>query len=51
MPQNLIYAITTRKMHRRRCQGYLAVIKDTKANKKVVDNVSVVCEFSNVFPE
>ena len=51
MPQNLISVITARKMFRRGCQGYLAMVEDTKANKKTVENVPVVCEFSNVFPE
>ena len=51
MPKNLISAITARKMLRRGCQGYLAVVRDTKANKGVVENVPLVCEFLDVFPE
>ena len=27
-PQNLIYTITTRKMLRKGCQGYLALVRD-----------------------
>ena len=49
MPQNLIFAITAKKMLRRVCQGYLAVVRDTKANKGAVENMLVVCEFLDVF--
>ena len=51
MPQNLISAITARKMLRRGCQGYLAVVRDVQADKGSVDRVPVVCEFQDVFPE
>ena len=45
VPQNLISVITARKMLRRGCHGYLDVVRDTKENKKLVENMSVVCEF------
>ena len=51
MPHNLISAITVRKMFRRRCQGCLAVVRDIKADKGINNNVSVVCEFPDVFLE
>ena len=51
MPQNIISAITARKMLRRGCKGYLAVVRDTKVKTGAVQNVLVVCEFSDVFPE
>ena len=51
MPQNLISAITARKMLRRDCQGYLAVVRNMEADKGTVDRVPVVCEFPDVFPE
>ena len=51
MPQNLISAITAKKMLRRGCQGYLAVVRNAEADKGVVDRVPVVCEFPDVFPE
>ena len=51
MPQNLIFAITARKMLRRGCQGYLAVVRDVEADKGAVERVPVVCEFPDVFPE
>ena len=51
MPQNLISAITARKILRRECQGYLAMVRDTKVDKGVVEKLPVVCEFSNIFSE
>ena len=51
MPQNIISAIIARKMLRRGCKGYLAVVRDTKVETGAVQNVAVVCEFSDVFPE
>ena len=51
MPQNLISALTARKMLRRGCQGYLAVVRDVEAKKGAVEKVPVVCEFPDVFPE
>ena len=43
MPQNLIYVITARKMLRRGCQGYLAVVRDAEADKGAVERVPMVC--------
>ena len=51
MPQNLISAITARKMLRRGCQSYLTVVRDVEADKGAVDRVPVVCEFPDVFLE
>ena len=51
MPQNLISTITARKMLRRGCQGYLAVVRDVQADKGSVDRVPVVYEFQDIFPE
>ena len=51
MPQNLISALIARKMLRRGCQGYLAVVRDVKAKKGTVEKVHVVYEFPDVFPE
>ena len=51
MPQNLISAITARKMLRRGCRGYLAVVRNVEAETGAVKNVPVVCEFPDVFPE
>ena len=51
MPQNLISVITARKMLRRGCQSYLAVVRNVEADKGAVNRVPVVCEFPDVFPE
>ena len=51
IPQNLIFEITTRKMLRRGCHGYLAMVRDIKAGKEIVENVPVVCEFPDAFPQ
>ena len=51
MPQNLIAAITARKMFRRKCRSYLAVIRNVEAGTGAVKNVLVVCEFPDVFLE
>ena len=51
MPRNFISAITARKILRRGSQGDLVVVKDTKADKGVVENVPVVHEFLDVFLE
>ena len=51
MLQNLISAITTRKMVSRGCKGYLVVDRDTKVDIGAVEKVPMVYEFSDVFPE
>ena len=51
MPRNLISAITARKMLRRGCRGYLAVVRRVEAETGAVKNVPVVCEFPDIFPE
>ena len=48
-PQNLISAITARKMLREGCQGYIAVVRDTTAKKTSISDVPVACEFPDVF--
>ena len=37
MPQNLISAITARKMLRRGCMGYLVVVRNVEADKGAVE--------------
>ena len=51
MPQNLIFAITARKMLRKGCKGYLAVVRDTKVETGAIKNMPVVCEFPDIFLE
>ena len=48
-PQNLISAITTSKMLRKGCQGYLALVKDTTAKKTSISDVLVAYECLDVF--
>ncbi len=42
-------AISARKILRRGCQGYLALVRDTFVEGTDVENVPVVKEFVNVF--
>ena len=48
-PQNLISAITARKMLRKGCQGYLALVRDTTAEKTSISYVPVAYEFPDIF--
>ena len=49
MPQNLISAITARKILRRGCRGYLAVVRNVEAETGADKNVPVVCKFMMSF--
>ena len=51
MPYNFIYGIIAKKMLRRGCQGYLIVVRDTKVDKRVVENMPIMFEFPDVFPK
>ena len=51
VPQNLIYAITARKMLRKGCQGYLTLVRDTTVEKTSISDVPVAYEFPDDFPE
>ena len=51
IPPNLISAITARKMFRRRCRGYLTVVRSVEAETGAVKNLPVVCEFPDIFLE
>ena len=48
-PQNLISAITARKMLRKGYQGYLALVRDTTAEKTSISDIPIACEFPDVF--
>ena len=50
-PQDFISAITARKMLRKVCQGYLALVRDIIAEKTSISDVPMACEFFYVFPE
>ena len=49
-PQNLISVITARKMLRKGCQGYLALVRDTTAKKTSISDIPVACEFPDELP-
>ena len=51
MPQNLISAITAKKMLSRGCKGYLVVVRDIKVDMVVVEKVPVLCEFPDIIFE
>ena len=48
-PHNLISAITARKMLKKGCQGYLALVRDITAEKTSISNVLVACEILDIF--
>ncbi|XWS60822.1 hypothetical protein CRYUN_Cryun07bG0070400 [Craigia yunnanensis] len=50
-PTNLISTITARRILNKGCHGYLVVVKDTQANVGSLDQIPIVKEFSDVFPE
>ena len=50
-PQNFISAITARKILRKRCQGYLVLVRDTTVEKTSISDVPVAYEFLDVFPD
>ncbi|XP_030449845.1 uncharacterized protein LOC115672208 [Syzygium oleosum] len=49
--QRLIWALQAMKLLRKGCCGYLACVKDTSKVVVKLEDVPVVREFSNVFPE
>ena len=49
--KNFISAITGRKMLRKGCQGYLALVRDTTTEKTPISDVPLSCEFPDVFPD
>ena len=50
-PQNLISAITARKMLRKGCQGYFTLVRDTIVEKISISDILMACEFLDVFLE
>ncbi len=50
-PYNLVSAISARKMLRNGCQGYLALVRDTSVEGINMENIPIVREFIDVFPE
>ena len=47
----LISALKAAKLVTKGCEGYLAVVKDTPMGESHIEDVPVVCEFPDVFPE
>ena len=50
-PTNLVSALKARKMIKKGCEAYLAYVRDVDQLEQRLENVPVVCEFSDVFPE
>ena len=50
-PYNLISALGARKLLRKGCQGFLAIVRDVEAQEVSLEDVPVVNEFPDVFPE
>ena len=43
--------MTARKMLRKGCQAYLAYVVNTKSEGPKIEDILIVCEFKDVFPE
>ena len=48
---NIIFARAAQRMLRKGCQGYLAYVMETENEGTLVDEIPVVIEFPNVFPD
>ncbi|XP_057990644.1 uncharacterized protein LOC131173015 [Hevea brasiliensis] len=48
---NLISVVSARRLLRKRCKGYLAYVRDVQVEGAGLENVAVVKEFPDVFPE
>ena len=48
---HMIFAMAAQRMLRKGCQGYLAYVVDTGKEGTLVDEISVVIEFPDVFPD
>ena len=51
LSSNMISAMATQRMLRKGCQGYLANVVETEKEGTLVDEIQVVREFSDVFPD
>ena len=47
----VISAFQARRMMKKRCKGYLAIVKDTQQGELKLEDIPIVREFPNVFPE
>ena len=50
LSSNMISAMVAQRMLRKGCQGYLAYVVETENEGTLVDEIPVVIEFPNVFP-
>ena len=50
-PSGLISAISARCLHQKGCKGYLAHVVDTRSNEARLEDVPVVSDFLDVFPD
>ena len=51
LSSNMIYALAVQRMLRKGCQGYLAYVVETRKEGTLVDEIPVVREFPDVFPD
>ena len=51
LSSSMIFAMTAQRMLRKGCQGYLAYVVETGKKGTLVDEISVVREFPDVFPD
>uniref|UniRef100_A0A2N9H2J6 Integrase catalytic domain-containing protein n=1 Tax=Fagus sylvatica TaxID=28930 RepID=A0A2N9H2J6_FAGSY len=47
----VISALQARRMLRKGCRGYLATVRDTQQDELKIENIPIVSEFPEVFPE
>ncbi|KAJ8761702.1 hypothetical protein K2173_004478 [Erythroxylum novogranatense] len=50
-PLRIVSAMTAKKMMRKGCEAFLAYVVDTRVDRGKLEDISVVREFSDVFPE
>ena len=48
---NLISAMQARRLLRKGCEAFLVLVLDSKKGQVELENIMVVKDFSNVFPE
>ncbi|KAK3220825.1 hypothetical protein Dsin_014795 [Dipteronia sinensis] len=51
LPSCVIYAITVRRLLKKQCSAYLAYVFDTRDNEVKLEDIYVVRQFLDVFPE
>ena len=51
LSSNMISAMTAQRMLRKGCQGYLAYVVETEKEGTLVEEIPIVREFPDVFPD